>query len=269
MNIKVIFEKGGKFIVKHAPTILTSVGILGYAGATAFAINEAPKAKKALEDLKKEKPDANLFDKAKTILPIYWPMGTMFIASTGCVIFAHRMDLKRLAELIALYKLSEDKNGRIEEEMRKLLGNTKTEEILDASEKDIVKSAPLSDQLIIQTGKGNTRFMDGLTRQRFNSSPQAVGEAFNNLNHRLMIDNTVCVNELLDELGLLPMDPKYVLGIDVGGGQLGDRLGWRLDDMSSLIKHKITYVNDEDGEPIGIITYDIGPSMWFDNNYYD
>ena len=269
MNIKMIFETGKKFIVKNAPTILVGFGIGGSAAAIIFAAKDTPKAQKAIEELKSKKEDPNIWDKAKTLAPIYWKTILLWCLSSGCVIFSNHINLKRLSTMIALYKMAESNKEKIEEQMRKILGDSKTEEVLDAVNKDILKSAPLKDNLIVQTGKGNTRFMDGLTRQRFNSSPQAVGEAFNNFNHRLMQENTLCVNDLMDELGILPMDPKYVLGIDVGGNSLGDRLGWRLDDMSGLIKHKITYVNDEDGEPVGIISYDLGPKLWFTDEYYD
>jgi hypothetical protein len=150
--------------------------------------------------------------------------------------------------------------------MRKLLGNTKTEEVFDAVNKELVKETPLEPEMIIQTGKGNTRFMDGLSRQRFYSSPQEVGAAFNRLNHRLMLDDSVCLNDLMDELGILPLDPSYILGTEVGGSGLGDRLGWKMDKMGNLIEYRITYVNDVDGEPIGIVSYslDDNPVIFYD-----
>ena len=269
MKIKAILEVGKKFIVKNAPTILVGFGIAGSAASVIFAAKDTPKAEKALAELKEKKEDPNIWDKAKTLAPIYWKTVLLWCMSSGCVIFSNHINLKRLSTMIALYKMAEGNKEKLEDAMRKILGDTKTEEVLDAVNKDILRDTPLKDNLIMETGKGSTRFMDGLTRQRFNSSPQAVGEAFNNFNHRLMQENTLCVNDLLDELGLMPLDPKYVKGIDVGGNSLGDRIGWRLDDISNLIKYKITYVSDEDGEPIGIITYDVGPTLWFENDYYD
>jgi hypothetical protein len=193
-------------------------------------------------------------------------MVTTGVISIACVIFANHMNLKRYATLLAMYKISEDNKDRIEEQMRKLLGNTKTEEVFDAVNKELVKETPLEPEMIIQTGKGNTRFMDGLSRQRFYSSPQEVGAAFNRLNHRLMLDDSVCLNDLMDELGILPLDPRYILGTDVGGSSLGDRLGWKMDKMGNLIEYRITYVNDVDGEPIGIVSYslDDNPVIFYD-----
>lgn len=269
MKLKTIWEIGKKFVVKNAPTILVGAGIVGSAGAVIFAIKDTPKAEKAIVELKDQKEDPNVLDKAKALAPIYWKTVLLWCLSSTCVIFSNHINLKRLSTMIALYKMAEGNKDKLEDAMRKILGDKKTEEVFDAARKEILKESPLKDDLIIQTGKGNTRFMDGLTRQRFNSSPQAVGEAFNNFNHRLMQENTLCVNDLLDELGILPMDPKYVKGVDVGGGSLGDRIGWRLDDISNLIRYKITYVDDEDGEPIGIVTYEVGPTMWFENEYYD
>ena len=266
MKVKVIFETIKKFTVKNLPTIMTIAGVAGFTASIGLAIKETPKANKALEELKKEKEDPKVIDKAKVLIPVYWPMGIAAIASGASIIFANHINLKRLSTMLALYKLSEDNKDKIDEAMRKILGDSKTEEVYDRLDKDVVDNTPFNADTIVNTGNGNQRFMDGLSRQRFVSSAEAVRSGFTILNRRIRDEDSQCVNDLMDILGIYPLDPAYVGGNYIGGSglDLGERLGWKYDQTNMWIQPKITWCNDFDGEPIGVITYPVSFTEYLD-----
>ena len=250
MTVPVIVDKVGKFVVKNLPTIAISVGIIGFVGTVALAIDESPKATKALENLKKEKEEVKFTDEVKVLAPIYWPMVTTGVFSIGCIIFANKVSLKRYAAMVAAYQLSESALTDVKEKMEKVLGKKKTTEVLDEVAKDKMRQNPVSKNQVIIIGDENQLFYDALSGRYFHSSAETVRQAVNKINQRLLIENTMTLNEFYDEL-------------NIPGIELGDSLGWNLRAMDDLLQIYFTADKTDDERPCLILEYSVVPTHWY------
>lgn len=250
MNIKVIFDKASKFLVKHGPEIMTGVGIVLSITATGLAIKETPKAVKALDDLKEENPDANILDKAKAIVPIYWPMAAAEVASVVCIATSTKVGLSRYAAILAAYEISEGKFKDLKDELPKMFGETKTKEIYDAVAKNKIRENHVGGSQVILTGKGNYLCYDCITGRYFRCTIEKIKEAVNEINFRLVNESIIGLNEFY-----------YLIGLDEV--KIGDDMGWNLRDMNDKLNVHFTYDGDINGEPTLIINYDIVPTKWY------
>ena len=89
---------------KHAPEILTALGITGFVTTVVLAVDATPKALKAIEE---EHPEgATKVEAVKSAAKYYIPAGLTGIASTACIIGANRVSARRNAALTAAYTLA-------------------------------------------------------------------------------------------------------------------------------------------------------------------
>lgn len=173
---------------KNAPTIMTGGSIvLGWAAVYVFW----KQSKKAEEEIvateeklfvkREEGEDVEAVLPAKEKAIIYlkhcWPAALMGLGSTAGTVWAHKMDLSRLAEMYMLTQFLEGKNSDQEKLIEKLKGEVskkKFNQLEDEIMKEKFPPETIGNGTIEDTGKGPTLFISDVGGIKFRSSITAV-----------------------------------------------------------------------------------------------
>lgn len=211
-------------IVKHSPKILMGFGIAGMIATTVLAVKATPKAMRCLEDAADEKQDdLTPMEMVKATWKCYIPAAVTCAVATGCLIGSCSVSTRRHAALATAYKLSETALDEYREQVIETVGEKKEKAIQEKVNEKQIEKTPVDQHHIINTGKGNTLFLDPLSKRYFYSDLEFIRRAENNLNKEILhsIYGTVNVNEFYDEICLDHID-------------IGDMLGWNTDRMVDL-----------------------------------
>ena len=240
MQIKSIVMKAGNFLQKNSPYILTG---LGCAGVVSTAVMTGKAAIKANDRIKQERKeleekyecetiDPDFKTKAKLTWKYFVPPAIMGATSVACIIGAQSVNTRRHAALASLYTLSEQTLKDYRENVKELVGKNKEEKAYDKVQQDRLVAEPPKDGSIILTNKGETLFRDSYSGRYFKSDIETLRKIENELNHNIVHQLWVSVNDLY-----------YLIGLD--SIKLGDDIGW---DPDQLIEFKFipTIYKDED-----------------------
>lgn len=239
--------KGTKtWTTKHAPEILTSIGITGMISATIFAIKATPKAVKLMEEKKKEERKEKLtaVETVKATWKCYIPAATTCVFSTACLIGANSVNVRRNAALATAYKISETALKEYKDKAVEIVGEKKEKEIREAIAKDKVKEKSSSDTNVIITGSGSVRCFDTISGRDFWCDPITIKNAEIEINRKMLRDDYVSLTDFYNEVGL---DPTSVSD-DLGWTNDGEKI--EIDFSSQLLK---------DNTPCLVLDYSISP----------
>lgn len=235
------FIKGTRMaITKHSPEILMGIGIAGWAVGTILAVRATPKAMQCIEDAKEEKgDDLSPMETVKATWKCYIPAAVTVVAASGCLIGSCSVSVRRHAALMTAYKLSETALDEYHEQVVETIGEKKAKDIQDKVNQKQIEKMPIDQSSIVNTGKGNTLFLDPLSQRYFRSDLEFVRHVENNINKEILhsLYNTANINDFYDELRLEHTD-------------VGDKLGWNTDHMMDL---NITTDATPWGEPCFVI----------------
>lgn len=247
--------KGVKTAAKrHAPEILTGVGIAGMISATVLAVKATPRAIKAIEQRKKKLGADKLppKDTVKAAWRCYVPAAVVTVTSTACLIGASASNLRRNAALATACSLSETALREYKSKVTEIVGDKKEQTIVDAIAKDKVTENPPEASTIIFTGNGDTLCYDSLSGRYFKSAIDKIKKAENEINHRMLSEMSVSLNELYYELGL-------------DGIGVGDALGWHVEN--GCFELRFSSQLTPDNTPCLVIDYSLPPVYGFDTPF--
>ena len=239
-NMQQLVKSARTTIVKHSPEILMGFGIAGMVATTVLAVKATPKALRRIEEATCEKEDdLTPLEIVKATWKCYIPAAVTCVAATGCLIGSCSTSMRRHAALATAYKLSETALDEYQEQVVETIGEKKEKAIQDKVNEKQIEKTPVEQHSIINTGKGNTLFLDPLSKRYFYSDLEFIRRAENNLNKEILhsIYGTVNINEFYDEIQLDRTD-------------VGDMLGWNTDRMMDL---NITPGATPWGEPCFVI----------------
>lgn len=245
MNIKNALSKAHEVIKKHAPQILTAVGLVGFATTCVLVAKETPKAEEKKEALGE---DARVIDKVKAVGTVYLPAVAVGTASAACILSGNSIQMKRTAALAAAYKITDESYQLYKEKIREQIGEKKEQAVQDDVAKDILVKHPVKDDEIIQTYRGETLCYDAVTGRYFRSDIEKVKRAFNLVNERMFRESYASLNDLQDEFGM-------------GSTKLGDMIGWTPE--TGLVDPHFSSQLASNGEPTLVISYDVHPGYGF------
>ncbi len=253
---------------KHSPEILTGIGITGMITSIVMAIKATPKAmdliameldyqngelidqadEKGLEDFE-ELDHLSPKDLIRTTWKVYAPMTATCIFSTICLIQATSLNCRRNAALATAYSLSETAMKEYRQKVVDTIGEKKEQGIQDAVAKDKMSKTERRNVIVTEKG-GGTTCLDALSGRYFKSDISKIKQAINEMNHKMLCNGYVSVNDLYYELGLESI-------------RLGDDLGWNAND--GLIDPHFSYQGDQDGTPVLVMDYAVAPKKDFEN----
>lgn len=255
MNAKEIVNVGKTFLIKHLPTITMGAGIAGFITTVILTADRAPKAKAALNKAAWTEEgyppkELSVVEKAKIVVPIVWPIALSGTASIACFIFANSMNLKRNAAALAAYQISESSLKNLKEAALKTVGEKKTEEILDAKDREAVKASP---QVVI-IGEGEQKCMDGTTGVCFSANKNKIERAIIDVNYMIIDTESACINDLYENLGIP----------DNMWPEMGGRFGWYTGpgSKSEKLEPRWSSTIDANGNTVLVFTYDFTEFPW-------
>ena len=239
-SIKGVFER-------HAPEILTGIGVAGMVTSTVLAVKATPKAYLLVNDRKNELEVEKLpvTELVKTTWKCYIPAAVTCGASIACLVGASSVNFKRNAALATAYKLSEAALSEYKDAVIETIGEKKEQSVRDKVAEERLKKNPVSKSEVIVTGNGTTLCYDPVGNSYFKSSIQQIESAKNKLNARMLSENYVSLNDFYDELG-------------IGPTKLGDDLGWDIY-KDGLIDIAFSSRLAEDGTPCLVMDYSVAP----------
>ena len=117
-----------------------------------------------------------------------WPSATMGVVSTVLAIWAHKIDLSRLAEMYVLTQFLEEKSGRQEKLIDKLKGEVKESKV-EKFEREILEEEYPDDDILDLIddvpGDGTTLFIDRVTHVKFRADIMGVMDGIEDTNDKL------------------------------------------------------------------------------------
>lgn len=232
---------------RHAPEILTGIGVAGMVTTTILAVKATPKACLLINDRKDELEVEKLSatELVKTTWKCYIPAAVTCGASIACLVGASSVNFKRNAVLATAYKLSESALSEYKDAVIETIGEKKEQSVRDKVAEERIKKNPVSKSEIIVTGNGTTLCYDPVGNSYFKSNIQQIESAKNKLNARMLSENYVSLNDFYDELG-------------IGPTKLGDDLGWDIY-KDGLVEIAFSSQLAEDGTPCLVMDYSIAP----------
>jgi hypothetical protein len=230
---------------KHAPEILTGIGVAGVA-VTAFLAAKA--TLKCSEIIKEE----NLTPKEKIgeVWKDYIPTVVSGCASMTCIVAGNRIQAKRSAALAMAAELSAAALAQYKAKAIETLGEKAEEKIVDAVAKQKIEDNPVSTSEIVVTGRGKHRVYDAITGRYFEHDIEGIRKIINDLNVRLRNEMYISYNELCYELDLPTI-------------QLGDQIGWCIENGGI----DVTFSSQicDDGVPCLVMEFIIWPGPNYRN----
>jgi len=241
----------GEILRKNSPTILTSLSVAGLLTTVILAVKVTPEAvdKIKADSRKNHDGDPYAYTKKEAIVSAwqyYVPAVAMGTFTTSCIVMSNSINLRRNAALASMYSLTETTLKEYQAKVVETIGQKKEKAITDAIAEDKVKNNPVGAELII-TGKGNHLCFDILSGRYFESDIEKIRKLQNDINHKLISEMWVSLNDVYSKMGL----PNIAIG---------DDMGWNVDKMMEFV---FTSALTESGEPCIVIDHQVMPFSTF------
>lgn len=229
------------FAKSNSSSILTGFAITGVITTGIFAGKASIKAEKVLEGLSEEELDRK--EKLKRVAPIFMPAIISGAATIFCICATHSIDTQKQMALMSAYSLSEHAMKSMEDAM----SDKKLKQVKETIFENDVKKNPPREEQIYDTGKGKTKFRDGVSGGDFYADIEYVKSVFNKYNKMLNDGDIVYLNDLRWDFKL----PQTEMGSSFGWdcGQLDETL------TSVIIEKDLQEVSDADVDNIFVISY--------------
>ena len=235
------------FAKSNSSSILTGFAITGVITTGIFAGKASIKAEYVLADIRKDDPakyrEMGRKEKLKTVAPIFMPAIVSGMATIFCICATHSIDAQKQMALMSAYSLSEHAMKSMED----TLSDKKLKQVKETIFEEDVKKNPPKQEEMYDTGKGKTKFRDGIFGGDFIADIEYVKSVFNKYNKMLNDGDIVYVNDLRWDLGLPQTEMGSILGWDCG----------QLDEMltSVILERDLQDVNEGDVDNIFVISY--------------
>lgn len=194
-------------ISKHAPEILTGVGIAASIGGTVLTVKSTIRAVRIYDQLEQDlgrKPTKK--EVFKACAPCYIAPTAAVVVGAGCIISGNRIQATRYVSLGAAAKLIQDEAIEFRNSMTEKLGEKKVEQV----EKEVVREKmaknPPTDDNVYATDRGTDIVYDKAHDRYFTASYVAIKDAQCTINDILQAKGYISENDCYDLIaGLKPI----------------------------------------------------------------
>ena len=240
MKLKDIGKKVLNWGTDNSPEILTGLTCGGVVGT---AIMSGQASVKAYEILAQQEKELTWKDKIALTWKDYIPTGLMGLATVGCAIGSNRISSNRVAAISGLYALAEKGLTEYQNKVIETIGEKKERAIRDDIAKDRIDADPVSNKEVILTGNGDFLCYDVMSGRYFRSTIDKIKKVQNDMNHELLTEMWISLNDVYYELGLK-------------GTKVGEYYGWTPDDQ---IYFTFSTQLADGGEPCLVMDYTAAP----------
>lgn len=234
----------GKFLSDNAPTILTSLAIVGTVTTTVLAVRATPQAIRDIWDAESEQTDPlTNVEKVKISAKGYIPAAIMGGVTIGCIIGAHGIHNRRQAALISAYSIADAALKEYQTKVIETIGKNKELKVRDDIAKDTLEKNPVGSSEVYITGTGEHLCYDSLSGRYFKSDIETIRKAENDINAEVVNGMYTSQNDFYRKIGLHPV-------------ALGEEMGWRTDNMLDI---SFSTQMSEDNQPCICLNYRVSP----------
>lgn len=199
-----IGKRLGRFLFRHAPAILTGIGIASNISSVIFAVKVTPRAARMLEEKKKELGVEKLPLKeiVKTCGRLYIPTALSMLSTTGCFVGINTAHGKQKAVIAGLYSGAMETIQSYQKKIAEELGPEKEKEIREEVNKEAKPMTPQQTVMLV----GNGRYLYRFYGARAYLTERDVLRAESRLNKKMYggPEMYVRVEEIAEELGMNP-----------------------------------------------------------------
>lgn len=242
--------KLGILMKRNSPSLLTGIGVAGLITTTVLAVKATPKALWILEKEAYEKGDSlTKKEIVKHTYKCYIPAAAMGVITTAAIVSANSINLRRNAAIASAYTIAKEGFKEYKGKVIEAIGEKKEQMIRDEVAQEQLNKNPVENNNVILTGKGDVLCYDVMSGRYFRNDIEQIRKVVNDLNHQLLSDMWLTLNEFYYAIGL-------------GGINLGEEVGWNADELIEInFSSKIT----PDGEPCLVLNYETTPYYDFRN----
>lgn len=201
-------NKLGLLIKRHSPIIIAGAAIVLEVGACIFSGAGTLKAKRLIES---EKPETKL-DDAKIYLRSYWPAALLFMGSSACIIFSHKISAKQIAALTAAAVTAEGNLRKYRKVISEKLGEEEEKKIYKTEVVDPDRAIWPELPHKVEDYDDSNVFYDAYSDRFFVSSIEKVQQAMYHFNRNFCMRGYALLNEWYDMLGIPETDKGEVEG---------------------------------------------------------
>lgn len=241
---------------RHAPSILTGVGIGGFITATVMAAKATPKYISE-RDLKTH-PENEYYeeklplkDEALLVGKHYWPTAIVVGTSAACIIFANHMNLQRQAALAAACSVSETMLKNYKAKAIEVLGpKEEKKQISDAIDQDYVsahKEEILSDRNLYPIDM--QIILDKYSGTKFYMTVEDVRQIVNEFNSRLIAEDCLIYSDLWNMMADQAANGKHIYEPDSTRA-----VGFKFEGNKSLVHAEFTPI-EIDGQHVIVLSF--------------
>lgn len=227
---------------RNSTTIMSSTAIVGVVTTSYLAAKATIKASKKIDsfealggtaDDRKER----IKERTKLCWRLYIPTVASGAVTIGCIIGTNRVNNKRAAAAQAAFVLSERAYSEYRNKVIEEYGERKDQTLRDSIATDRVNHNPPPNVMI--AGPGNILCCELYTGRYFASDMESLRRAENNINSRLVREDTATLDDFYYLIGIQPTSTS-------------SDLGWNADKLMSL---EFTSVLTEDNRPCLAFNY--------------
>ncbi len=214
MNVNHLVRHAKVLLNENASTLLTGVGVVGTVG-TAYFTGRA--TFKAADLIAKETAIINIAvegntdpvwltkkDKVKLVWKPYMPAVGVGAITIGAIIFAHRIDAKKIVALTVASGISERALKEYKEKVVEKLGDRHDTKIRDEIAQDRVSANPPGSSEVLTIEDGKVMCYDMNTGRYFKSTVEEIKSAENTINFEIVQQLSVSLSRFYEEIGLAP-----------------------------------------------------------------
>ena len=250
VNFSKLFNDAKTIASKHSPEILTGLGIAGMITTTVLAVKATPKAMQLMEEKKREEQKEKLtaVETVKVAWKPYGPAIITGVVSTGCLIGATHVNLRRNAALATAYQLSTQALTEYKDKVVETIGEEKEKEIRNKVTQEKLDKTPVPERTanLVMSSNDEVLFYDEKFGQYFYSTPNKVDAAINEVNYQMLTNNYASLNDFYDELGIDHIE-------------IGESLGWNIYREGKLEVSRDNTMVAKNGKPCIILEYYVAP----------
>jgi hypothetical protein len=235
MKASDILSSSSKLVKANGPEILTALGLSGVL-TTAYLAARAGRQHESR--MSEEAPDIPPREEAKLVWRYYVPPAISGALTVVCIVGGNRGVARRTTAAVAAYSITEKAFSEYKDKVVEQIGVNKEQKIRDEIAQDRVNTNPPSKEVMVMGG-GHVLCCELYTGRYFRSEMEALRKIENQINHLIVHQVYVTLNELYDHLGL-----AYTSN--------SDYMGWTSDKLLEL---QFSTVLSPDGEPCLAFAY--------------
>ena len=243
LSINDILIAAKKSLSANTPELLTAggvAGVLATAYLTGKASYHAGHIIRADEDVSgtADTPVKRFRERGERVWKLYIPAGVCGVATIGCILGSHKANSKRTAAAFTAYSLAEAGFNEYRDKVVEQLGEGKEQKIRDEINHDRVKKLGDPGSVVI-VGSGHVLCCELYTGRFFRCDVDTIKKALNTINHDIVHQMYVSLDDLYHILGLESTTDS-------------SNLGW---DSDKLLDLEISYVAGPNDEPCIAFAY--------------